>query len=310
MRHKIRIVFSLTVFLLLLMASFVYADKAIVLDPIDAKMSVGEKQQYQVYIGNGLWDASAWRSSDTSVATVSSTGMVTAVAPGKAVISCDTGQYGRVTTTVTVGKSSNNTGSNETDVSGSNSSGSNNNGSNSNGSDVSGLNSNAKIKAAKGAYLSAIRNNKIKLPSVFKYAIEDADKDGYPELILFNEVHDTVQYPPFQFYTYKNGIVRLVLQDTDELTFWHYNKDTRVLSYTTEGDGSYLQLYKFNGKKLKLTYRYETIYQNGPAIYHRIRNGKVKNITHAKFQKKWNAALQTDCMRETTREAMMNVLAA
>jgi hypothetical protein len=253
-------------------------------------MTVAEKQQYQVYIGNGLWDASGWRSSDTSVATVSSTGMVTAVAPGKAVISCDTGQYGRVTTTVTVEKSSNNTGSNETDV--------------------SGLNSNAKIKAAKGAYLSAIRNNKIKLPSVFKYAIEDADKDGYPELILFNEVHDTVQYPPFQFYTYKNGIVRLVLQDTDELTFWHYNKDTRVLSYTTEGDGSYLQLYKFNGKKLKLTYRYETIYQNGPAIYHRIRNGKVKNITHAKFQKKWNAALQTDCMRETTREAMMNVLAA
>ena len=160
----------------------------------------------------------------------------------------------------------------------------------------------SKSKKAKSAYARAIRNGSISIGSQTYSAVSDANRDGYPELILADHISNMLK-----IYTYKNGKVVLIVAYGCEAWATSYDTSRRVFYIGGDSDTWFRDEYKL--KKCSLihsgTYIWKRSKDYSSGRYVKIKNGKETEISKSAFMKK---EITKNALKKRTRRGLLKIL--
>lgn len=161
----------------------------------------------------------------------------------------------------------------------------------------------SKAKEARKAYVSAIENGQVDVYAGSSSAVEDADGDGVPELMIFNEKGG----PQIDIYAYKGGkVVRVVSHDCEYTMY--YNAAKKTFHEVGEGDGGWRIDYKLKGDGLKELRKYYG-YKHGEEQHAtKTVNGKEKEISYKLYKKAMNNASKGNALKKRTKKALIKYL--
>ena len=160
----------------------------------------------------------------------------------------------------------------------------------------------SKSKKAKAAYAKMIKNGSISIGSSTYSAVSDANKDGYPELILADNSANVLK-----IYTYAKGEVKLIVTHKCEVWAVVYDASRKVFNIGGDSDTIFWGEYKLKKQSFVYnclyTWKRSRDYKSGK--YVKIKNGKETEISKSSFMKKANAK---NALKKRSKKSLIKYL--
>ena len=162
-----------------------------------------------------------------------------------------------------------------------------------------------KKQKAKKAFREAIESGEITVNDRAYSALRDANRDGYPELIIFDyEGCD----PLMRIYRYKKGKAKLIVTHNCEWMMF-YNASERTFHERGEGSGGWRIDYKLKGNTLTQVCRYYGYSTwDGKSGYTKTVNGKEITITKEEYTKRFEEAPVGNVLKQRTKAKLLKLL--
>ena len=160
----------------------------------------------------------------------------------------------------------------------------------------------SKSKKAKAAYAKMIENGSISIGYSTYSAVSDANKDGYPELILADNSANVLK-----IYTYAKGEVKLIVTHKCEAWALKYDASRKVFKIGADSDTIFWDEYKLKKQSFVYICTYIWKYTSKDKIgkYVKIKNGKETEVSKSSFMKKANAK---NAMKKRSKKSLIKYL--